>query len=1477
MASGACIPQLLRVHFANIGHPDARLSPLTLNFFRETEEGELEPVDSVIWAENGVGKSSIRTLLFSLLHPSIHDVMKASGGPLDNRKYELFFGPKDHSFVLTEWALPDSDQPNLTGFPDEPNRLILGYVAHWPTGTRTSLGDLERHYFLFKPRGKVTFERLPVRGLARGGEPLGSARQFLDWFREQSKYVEGRHTTVHKEWLEMLEDAGLDPVIFTYQLRMNSGQGGILGLFKNRINSATDFVHFFLETVLHPDVASDVVEVLNEKRRHVERQPQWEAECEFVDEAIPKLRALQQIKATFENAQKDYFADLGKAGEWVAGLELAHTRLASSGRKLALEIEACQGEVSEVNESFLSEQMTRDWLRQKECELAQVEAEADLGSKKEAHDAALDVLRLLRAASEYVEWQAKLDECRALEQALASRKGSYGDVEEQLNRAGACLVAKLGEEIEAVQQHLEQARTNFGDLRNKLAKEMTAFNTGKIEMGRVREEIRGIQAVSQKREKAMQRLAHTSALLEGEEITDAFSRWRGVKTEANAQIEKGQSRLEQLERESEALKAKSRQTTVDRTRVQGELEALNEKRGQDEARRNDLLNDSDLRLMFDMDEVDLGEEGLLGRVRERINQLQHEAFRLNNALADERETLTAIEQTDSRLYPPPTAVAQLMRTLREEFQIPVFLGTEALDTKFPDDPEAAEALLVQDPSRFLGLMVHSKDALEKIRKLRDSIPRPAFPVQVSLVDGAMSPEPPDAMVLAPGHRAAFNRNAAQAMIDPLRRDISDKSLRLSECDETSKRLAGVAAKLSAFLADYPEGDLRELLAKIGEYTTRFDNLRETQTRLDDRLVEVEAELAEWRAEEVAALNRIRMADTAMSRIQDFEEDHVTPLQSPGPSLAEKRERLHQLEDESLVLEASLEETQRALSERQEAIFNHKNQLAQLEQEMRRVAYAGSKPKKAVDLTLVEARDTYKLHLDRYLQVSEKDETLRARLEEKRAMAEHGESRFRRELADGDEAVIEDMLAQGSLADRMTEASHAEALTAKAVGAAEAMLANAHEAGRQLQPLADDYKPSAKDKKIKDLKTVRQRLVEQKDLLQKLEGDIESAKAKLAALKERERSWNEQQKFLQLKCEELKTHISDFTPGEPCDIPEDTVALNAQLREFWDQFRQHRRLHSKSKLDLETQCDKLKDLAFDERFKSFPNDKRDILKTRDAVVNLTEDIIKEFTIFRDVIRTSLRMSEESVDAIVTRLDAGVTDAFYLLNQSKQSSRLPESMEGWAGKSFLKIECKSQVGEGFSSRRPIYERVVRDLLRSGKPFRGLDIIKRALDALVGEKGYKVVIMKPGYALKTQYHPITDVKGWSDGEKITSVILLYCTMVQLRALSSGKISKQLAMRQSSNGMLFLDNPFGEANSLTFVKMQLLMARALNIQLVYTASGSHKHLMARFPRVIRLSQESGSKTQKTYVKATDVGADLRNTVSATHVQAAHFGQRAS
>jgi len=1470
MSSGASIPQLLRIHFSGIGHPDARLSPLTLDFFREDEMGNPETLDSVIWAENGVGKSSIRALLFSLLHPSIHDVMKSSNGPLDNRKYELFFGPKDSSFVVTEWALPPKQQPTLSGLPEEANTLVVGFAAHWPRNHQTTLSDLDRHFFMFKPEGSMSFDRLPIRGLARGGEPFGHAKDFMEWFKVQAKTTEGRHTTVHREWSNWLGEEGLDPVLFAYQLRMNGGQGGILGLFKNRINSATDFVHFFLETVMNHDAASDVVDVLNEKKSHIEKKPQWEAEVTFVDEALPLLNNLQEQVAFHDQAGETVEKDRAKAGSLIVGLDISQQTLKHQSDTLRYNSRDLEMRINEEKAVFDQYLDYKSWLRFHEYTLEFDQAEGQLAKSKQAHDAAFKDYHLLKAAVEYLAWQEKVDECKAILAELSGREDSNQDIEVELGNAGATLAYVLEEEINKVKMALEDAKSNLGLARKSLMSNQKDFNRTKTELGKVKEVIRGINTQMQSREKVLRRLVHSQVLSEGENPANSLSRWKTLLSEAGARIEKSVEVRRTIEADRKRI-LDMQQGHVERmTRCRSELDQMNLTLKQDEARKEALVKDPDLMRVAEEERVNLANMDLPDLVRERIVHLQQEIFSLSRRLADERETLEVIEQSDSKLYPPPIEVARLLRVIREDLHVPAILGTEELDRKYADDPEEAERLFTSDPARYMGIIVSTKEALEKVKEHAESLHRPAFPVQVSFADGELCQEPQDAVVLSPGHQAAFNRQAAGAMVEPLKSGIVEKERLITEFQGTVKRLQTVLDALLAFLKQYPGGLIKELQERIVAKQTVYDDLEKIRSNDLEKLAAMEGRSQEH-GEEIKKSEQTRQqAESAIARLRDFMEDHESHYRQLRTELMETRAQLHMQEDRSMRLEATLEEDQRLVGSRQEMVFQQKNLLDRRKDELRSIAYKNGEPIVNPNHTISEVETTYRLCLDRFKQVSEKDETLRARLEEKQTMAGEREKRYRKELNDYQDEDVLTVLEEGHIHERLSAAEQKERNAAMAVGAAENAMNAARDHLREAPTISLDYEPPKEETLPKTSEAARKRRTEIEDQQELLRKTIDGSKEEFSALKDKIRQVTEDINFRKLKREELVTHVSDFTESEEAVLPGGNEDLKKVLDEFWESYQNHRKEFSNARMAMEKSCDKLKDLASDARFQDFPNDKREILKVREALLRQTGDIIKEFQIFRDVIRLSLRMSEESAEAIVTRLDANINDALHLISLSKSSSRLPETMEGWGGLSFLKVDLLGKVPATLEDRKPIYERVLRDALRSGKALKGLDLIKRGIDALAGVKGYKVEIMKPGYSLKTDYFPVMDVKGWSDGEKITSVILLYCTMVQLRAMSTGGSVDPAQRRTLSNGMLFLDNPFGEANSLTFVNMQLTMARALNIQLVYTASGSHKHLMARFPRVVRLSQETGK--EKTFVKATDVGQEVRSSVNVT---AAHFGRR--
>ena len=244
------IPKLLRVHFAGVGHTDARLDPLTLPFYRDGGMGP-EPVHSTIWAENGVGKTSIRSLLFSILQPDTNRVMKSANAGVGKREYVGFFGGHDHAIILLEWVFDDVRR-RLPGMENAgAPRRIIGMAANWPSrladlaDENRSLGDLHRTYFSFTPNQGVYWEVLPVKGLVGGADCCKTTKEFLDWLRTHRQSIDLKTCETHAEWRAHLEELGLDPKLFDNQLNMH-GSGGAIQLFRDRIRTSREFVRFYL-------------------------------------------------------------------------------------------------------------------------------------------------------------------------------------------------------------------------------------------------------------------------------------------------------------------------------------------------------------------------------------------------------------------------------------------------------------------------------------------------------------------------------------------------------------------------------------------------------------------------------------------------------------------------------------------------------------------------------------------------------------------------------------------------------------------------------------------------------------------------------------------------------------------------------------------------------------------------------------------------------------------------------------------------------------------------------------------------------------------------------------------------------------------------------------------------------------------------------------------------------------------------------
>jgi hypothetical protein len=306
------MPRITRIHFAGLGHQDARFPALTLDL----RDAQGLAADTIIWAENGTGKSSLLSLYFSTFRPSQRLFL---GKQAESKVRELgdYLRDRDLGFVITEWdTTDDRAEPSLMA--DGPREILLvGQTLSW-RGLDRSTGDLRRLFFTMRPGRDVNYDSLPVLGL---GEPVGSFEAFRDWLDAQQKSQPRLaivHTTNQTEWRDHLENNHLDPELFSFQLRMNEREGGINNLF-NELKRDVDFIHEFLKLGFDPATAIEVRKNLDAFLPKLRRRGALELQLEFNQKVLVDLGLFVQQLGIWQTAkERGQMAERDAGALWAA-------------------------------------------------------------------------------------------------------------------------------------------------------------------------------------------------------------------------------------------------------------------------------------------------------------------------------------------------------------------------------------------------------------------------------------------------------------------------------------------------------------------------------------------------------------------------------------------------------------------------------------------------------------------------------------------------------------------------------------------------------------------------------------------------------------------------------------------------------------------------------------------------------------------------------------------------------------------------------------------------------------------------------------------------------------------------------------------------------------------------------------------------------------------------------------------------------
>ncbi|HWD03220.1 MAG TPA: hypothetical protein VG674_12295 [Amycolatopsis sp.] len=1387
---------------------------------------------SVLFLENGGGKSVLIKLIFSVMLPGRRQVV----GTTSTKVLEKFVAAKDVSHVVLEWLHVETGQ-----------RVITGKVSEW-RGHVTSADseNLVDSWYCFRPTPALGLDSLP---LAEDGRLL-TMSGFHDRIAAAAMAepeLELSWTRRHFEWTSKLDTLGLDPELFRYQRAMNAGEGEAADAFQ--FSTDEGFVEFLLRAVLSEDEPKDLAEVVSAYAHNLAQRGDLLAEKEFVEGALELLGPLadeEGVAAASRRIAESARADLKElAGRIHARNELENARL--SGLEEHLEEVRSAEKLAEGDHRRLVAGVTElrrlvAVLRLDEAQQARERLDGELAEAKTSAEAwretatVLNQLNAARRAKDLRDLVGNREE--KAKPALAAR-----------NAAASALARGLMALARDAQRQADKAEAHADALRAEAEKAQTDRDEAANLAASRRAEARGLASRIAELREEISVSVRSGLLSAGADVGEAA---RAARAEAEEIALELARREQELGRVGEDLQAAQRAvneanqlagSTQDRlVRAAEDLDRAHRRTDAlaAEPRLAELLGADDVRLESDL-------PVLLQRLREASAVVEKEqtALRMEES-ADER-ALAALGS--GGLLPPPQDVQSALDAL-EQAGITAWSGWRYLSKV---DAERRDEVLASMPQLVAGVLLNDATQVPRAREVLSAVRLlPSAVIAVGTTDAVQREGAPAAAgveFLVPPNPAMYDEEAADTEREAVARRHAERQRRLEQLAESLTADGALTWKLTAWREDYPAGAIATLAEQA-------ESARVARERAQAALGQADAEFARL-SEKAAALR-----------------ERVPALRASGAEAEEKARRLGELATRATRVAEWTEEVERAteIAERAEAA------AADASARAARLREQASEEQRTADghrRTATTARS----ELAEVPGAAEATEDSG----EAEAPAEPVDA-LRRTFASASEAYAK--VEVGS--DLRSELEQAESAEAAAASALEALDEGVRSRAAELLETPDGSDASARVAALARTRRVVAALEEDRaeaiglvstrraelDLLplqtgaapverpRDIEHGLELIDAASLEVSAAARTWEELQErraAAEATLDAAKASASGFgllgeslahlLPEDPAQAYEGDVesarARHAQLNSVLSTAQEAADAGDRR---VRAAADQLAQYATEKRFEKLST------PVRQQVISVKRDQLPAHAAeWAEALRPRLRTLTDDLaqidrhrGGIITRLQGMVDGALRTLRSAQRVSRLPDGLGDWSGQEFLRIRFTELEDNVLAEKLG----EVVDEAAAGKTADGRDVKRDGLSLVLrgvmvaAPKGFRVDMLKPDSVLRTERQRVSEIRDvFSGGQQLTAAIILYCTLAALRANNRGKA------RNRHSGVLFLDNPIGRASAGYLLELQRAVAEALGVQLIYTTGLFDAGALAEFPLIVRLRNDADLRAGRKYL----------------------------
>ncbi|TQM36453.1 hypothetical protein [Pseudonocardia cypriaca] len=1443
--------ELSRVRLFSVGPPGARYQDVTLDLrgvgagVQAAQQADLFAPDdlervprrpspaSVLFLENGGGKSVLLKLVFSVLLPGRRQVV----GTTSTTVLEKFVLGEDVAHVVLEWMHTGTGQ-----------LLVTGKVSEW-RGHVTSLDPekLGAAWYSFRPAPGFGLDDLPFTVDGRRVTTTGFKDRLTDQHRALP-VLELVWETGPRDWTRHLADTGLDPELFRYQRAMNAGEGEAAEAFAFPTDEA--FVDFLLRAVLDPEEPQNLADLVSGYATRLAQRADLEQERDFVDGTLTRLGPLTEAERSATAARHDEAAAQDGARALAAAI-VARRRVEDERLAVAAQAHAAAQErvrAAEVRERRLQEVATElrrrvaalELAAAQEAETAARRAHAEAERQVTAWQAVEPVLRHRVAEAEARRLRGVVDaEQERARPALRARQEAAGALAAGLR----AMVREAEDAAGAAEEAAAAADERAETARAAELAEVGAAATHRAAADQARRELARIE----RRTAVTVTAGH---LAEGADVAAA-----GAAAESAA--EAAQAEVGALHAELTGLRHARRAADESRGTA---------RRAEDAARATAERAESALADAIAARDALAGEPRLAELLGVEEIRPDTDASALDERLlaaigaGDRRRTeLLAAQDRDARalralgaggLLPEPAEIEQVLAVL-EGAGITAYSGWRYLATL----PQAQRTAAVERlPHLVAGVLLNNP---EDAPRAREELERARLLPCAAVVVGATSAveaggSAPGVDFVVPPNPAMVDEAAADQVREELERETAQRAAALESLGVRLEADRALLARLRAWRERHPVGER--------------DALEETVDSARSALAGAarEAELADA---EVSALDeRADHLEQDAPRLAAAAETARARAAALTPLLAEVRRR-PELDEQVRSATAAVERAEAAAAaaraeaadarhDADEARRSRDRQRAVADSsrtELAELPLDGSEPDgETPDVALEVLRAEYR-NAEAAYSAAEVDADLRARLGDAEREARAAQGAFA-ELPAEVRATADALLRSPDAADPAAR----RAATAQARSVLAHCAETLREAGAELAVAKREAVRYPAGPQSVEPYGEPTGVEHGRELVERAERDRRAAATEASAARDGATAAESARRAAEASAEGFRhvvaglddTAVSAAEPGA-APFAGDVDAALARWKELRAAVRDAARDRAAAERAVRTAVDAVAQFAQETRFSSVASPVRSHLLgvARADMPGLAAE-------WEQALRPRLRSLDDDLatigrhrSGIVTRLQGMVGEALRTLRLAQRLSELPEGLSDWSGQQFLRIRFDEiddaallqELGE-------VVDRTAGERAGNARDRRdGMSLLLRGVRAAM-PKGVRVEMLKPDAVLRTERLRVSEIRDvFSGGQQLTAAIVLYCTMAALRAHQRGQ------GRRAHAGVLFLDNPIGRASAGYLLELQFGVARALGVQLIYTTGLFDAGALSAFPLIIRLRNDADLRAGRKYLSVDD------------------------